>query len=79
MQKRLWRFLFIIVLFFGTQHAMGRQAEGTLAFTVSMDNPNTHYYHVIFRCQGLPGETQDFKMPAWTRGITRSWITPGTC
>jgi predicted metalloprotease with PDZ domain len=42
--------------------------EGTMAFTVSMDQPTTHYYHVAFRCDGLKGATQDFKMPEWTPG-----------
>ncbi len=51
--------------------ALAGDAQGTLAFTVSMERPNTHYYHVVLRCQGLPGQTQDFKMPAWTPGYYR--------
>ena len=39
-----------------------------LAFTVSMDQPATHVYHVVFRCEGLNGPTQDFKMPVWSPG-----------
>jgi predicted metalloprotease with PDZ domain/cyclophilin family peptidyl-prolyl cis-trans isomerase len=42
--------------------------DGALAFTVSMEQPGTHYYHVTLRCAGLKGQTQDFKMPAWTPG-----------
>lgn len=42
--------------------------EGAMAFVVSMEQPNTHLYHVVFRCDGLKGETQDFKMPVWTPG-----------
>lgn len=45
------------------------QTAGTMAFTVSMDQPNTHYYHVEFRCEGLNGDTQDFKMPVWMPGM----------
>lgn len=41
---------------------------GAMAFTVSMDRPATHYYHVIFRCQGLKGPEEEFKMPSWTPG-----------
>jgi predicted metalloprotease with PDZ domain len=52
--------------------ALGRPPEGTMAFTVSMGQPTTHYYHVVFRCEGLKGETQDFKMPSWTPGYY--WI-----
>ncbi|MCK7514969.1 MAG: hypothetical protein MZV70_70490 [Desulfobacterales bacterium] len=36
-----------------------------------MDRPTDHYYHVVFRAEGLEGETQDFKMPAWTPGYYR--------
>jgi predicted metalloprotease with PDZ domain len=43
--------------------------QGTMAFTVSMERPHTHYYHVVFRCEELKGETQDFKMPVWTPGF----------
>ena len=39
-----------------------------LSITVSMERPTTHYYHVVFRADGLKGESQDFKMPVWTPG-----------
>jgi predicted metalloprotease with PDZ domain len=52
-----------------TAPAFGRAAaEGTMAFTLSMPQPAQHVYHVLFRCEGLPGPTLDFKMPAWTPG-----------
>ncbi|KPK83712.1 MAG: hypothetical protein AMS27_12020 [Bacteroides sp. SM23_62_1] len=41
---------------------------GTMSFTVSMDQPWTHYYHVEFLCDGIRGEALDFRMPAWTPG-----------
>lgn len=44
---------------------------GTMAFTVSMPQPATHYFHVTFRCEGLKGEVQDFQMPAWMPGFYR--------
>ena len=47
----------------------GAAPQGTMAFTVSMERPHTHTYHVILRCEGLKGETQDFKMPVWTPGF----------
>ena len=43
-------------------------AQGNMAFTVSMERPAAHSFHVAFRCEGLPGETQDFVMPAWAPG-----------
>jgi predicted metalloprotease with PDZ domain len=43
-------------------------AAPSLSYTVSMDRPSSHYYHVVFRAEGLKGETQDLKMPVWTPG-----------
>lgn len=43
-------------------------ANGKMAFEVSMPQPASHTYHVTFRCQGLGGELQDFKMPNWSPG-----------
>ena len=54
------------VLFAGC--AWGQAAAGTMAFTVSMPQPATHIFHVTFRCDGLQGELQDFKMPVWSPG-----------
>jgi predicted metalloprotease with PDZ domain len=36
-----------------------------------MDQPTVHYYHVEFRCDGLQGAAQDFKMPVWMPGYYR--------
>ncbi len=43
-------------------------AEGNMEFTVSMPRPANHFYHVMFRCDGLHGELQDFKLPQWSPG-----------
>jgi predicted metalloprotease with PDZ domain len=55
----------------GLAQAQSRTAAPTMSITVSMERPTTHYYHVVFRVDGLKGETQDFKMPAWTPGYYR--------
>ena len=39
-----------------------------MAFIVSLPQPATHTYHVTFRCEGLKGELQDFKLPQWSPG-----------
>jgi predicted metalloprotease with PDZ domain len=52
-------------------HAGTIGPDGTMAITVSMESPSTHYYHVDFRCEGLRGTSLDFKMPAWTTGFYR--------
>jgi predicted metalloprotease with PDZ domain len=43
----------------------------SLSITVSMERPITHYYHVVFRAEGLRGVAQDLKMPEWTPGYYR--------
>jgi len=61
-------FLGVAVLVVATFVSAGT-APGTMSFTVSMERPNTHYFHIVFRCEGLKGELQDFKMPVWTPGF----------
>src|SRR5512135_3444724 len=46
-------------------------AAPALSFTVSMERPASHYYHVVLRAAGLKGATQDLKMPVWTPGYYR--------
>jgi predicted metalloprotease with PDZ domain len=43
-----------------------------MAFTISMEAPSTHYYHLLFQCSDIRGESMDFKMPSWTPGYY--WI-----
>jgi predicted MPP superfamily phosphohydrolase len=43
-------------------------APDGMAFTVSIPQPAAHTLHVSFRCKGLKGELQDFKMPVWSPG-----------
>src|SRR5258708_8473881 len=37
-------------------------------YTVSLPDPNSHLVRVRMEVQGLPGESTDFVMPAWTPG-----------
>jgi predicted metalloprotease with PDZ domain len=43
-------------------------AAERIAITVSMDQPSTHYFHVVLHVDGLRGDTLDVKLPAWTPG-----------
>jgi len=40
----------------------------SLVYTVKMDNPEWHFFHVQLKCKGIKKEFIDFKMPAWTPG-----------
>ena len=65
--RRRW-FVACAVILFATVFVSGQTSQGKLAFIVSMENPGSHTYHVVFRCEGLRGATQTFKMPAWSPG-----------
>ncbi len=39
-----------------------------VAFTVSMQNPAAHTFHVRMRADGLRGPLEDFQMPQWSTG-----------
>lgn len=39
-----------------------------LRYTVSMEEPSSHRFHVVFRCAGVSGPVLDLKMPAWMPG-----------
>ena len=43
----------------------------TFSFQVSMPRAAEHMVHVTMRSDGLAGEFQDFKMPAWMPGYYR--------
>lgn len=60
-----------IALFFLAGSPLAFSQAGTMAFTVSMEQPTAHYYHIEFRCDGLRGVAQDFKMPVWMPGYYR--------
>ena len=42
--------------------------KSSLSYTVKMDNPEWHFFHVQLVCKGIKKEFIDFKMPAWTPG-----------
>lgn len=47
-------------------HALAEAQQ--LQFTVSMEQPASHYFHVDLRCSQVKGEATEFKMPVWTPG-----------
>ena len=57
--------------FLGSLGPAAVAADTAMAFTVSMPKPETHIFHVVFRCEGLKEETRDFVMPAWMPGFYR--------
>ena len=56
-----------LILFFLFSIATLAQ-KSSLVYTVKMDNPEWHFFHVQLTCKGIKKEFIDFKMPAWTPG-----------
>ena len=57
--------LLVCLLFFSIS-VLAQKAS--LVYTVKMDNPEWHFFHVQLTCKGIKKEFIDFKMPAWTPG-----------
>ncbi len=68
MKTRPRAFAFIMIWLVVAALAFAAPPDGTMAFTVSMNEPASHLFHIVLRCEGLKGETQDFKMPVWMPG-----------
>jgi predicted metalloprotease with PDZ domain len=66
--RQLQRLTFAAVFLLVIPYSFGQKTGGKLAYTVSMEDPGTHLYHVTFRCEGVKGDTLGFKMPVWTPG-----------
>jgi predicted metalloprotease with PDZ domain len=45
-----------------------QKSNSSFSFTVSMSQPSSHRYHVVFHCKGINKDTVEFKMPAWMPG-----------
>jgi len=58
--------VFAILLTSGVSFVQGQTTK--MSYTVSMDQPASHYYQVELRYDGNTAEFVDMKMPAWTPG-----------
>lgn len=72
--NRLTRSLLILVLFTSIMvfpsctGGQNQATKETISFTISMENPNNHYFHVSLNYSGISSESVDFKLPSWTPG-----------
>ncbi len=69
MKKTCRILLLALPLMNAVAYGVVRNADGMTQFTVSMEKPQSHCYHVRIDCQGLTGAINDFQMPAWTPGF----------
>lgn len=63
--------LTVILLWPAASIASPLSKQSRLHYTVSMEQPNRHYFHVVLEWEGIPGRTIEFKMPSWTPGYYR--------
>lgn len=68
MKSRSRSTVWIVMILAVASAGFGQKPAGTMAFTVSMEQPGNHLFHVTFHCAGLKGVTQDFRMPVWSPG-----------
>ena len=54
-----------LILFVLASHSF---AAVKVAFTVSMQNPAAHIFHVRMRADGLSAPLEDFQLPQWSTG-----------
>lgn len=74
-QQFLRSFLFITFLLAGLLNSplsLAQLQKANISFTVSMERPTTHYFHMEIACSNLAGSSQTFKLPSWTPGYY--WI-----
>jgi len=67
MKRRIIILLFV-VLFVQIVFAKDQPTKSKITFTVSMENPSAHYFHVEMNCQGTERQTLLLKMPVWSPG-----------
>ena len=67
LRNKLKNFLLIFLLLTKTSFAFEQKIQG-MDYTVSMEQPANHTYHIVFTCTGINGDTLNLKMPAWTPG-----------
>ena len=60
---------FFMVLMLSPLVAIARNIPATnITYTVSMENPNQHYFHVSLTYSDIKEKTVELKLPVWTPG-----------
>jgi len=67
---RAFKFLpVLLILFLSLSAGKAQNSKGSLIeYTVSMENPNNHYFHVSLNYSGFGEKSVLLKMPVWTPG-----------
>jgi predicted metalloprotease with PDZ domain len=68
MRKTTFRYQFVLKAVFITSISYVHAQKSSISFTVSMEQPANHTFHVTMNCAGFKGDSLDLKMPVWTPG-----------
>lgn len=66
--KRTLHALFFCITLLAASTMAAVNGSTTITYTVSMEKPQNHLYHVVGCFQEFPGPTIDLRMPAWMPG-----------
>ncbi len=70
--RSLFTLLSLCLFLLINSFSVNEQDNITIEYTVTMDNPNTHYFNVRMLLRDFPGEYAELKLPNWTPGYY--WI-----
>lgn len=62
------RLLFLITFALPFANKAFAQQPSAISFTISMEDPSNHYYHIEMACENIRSGEFDVKLPAWTPG-----------
>lgn len=60
--------LISLFLFISGNATSRNPAPADIGYTVSMENPNNHYFHIILVYSGFSEKSVELKLPVWTPG-----------
>jgi predicted metalloprotease with PDZ domain len=57
-----------VVILASWKSDLKKEPSSRIEYTISMENPNNHYFHVSLTYTGMKDKTVEFKLPSWTPG-----------
>lgn len=64
--------LSVSIIVFSASYSFAQKKNSQIQFTIYMENPSTHYFHVEVNCSGFATDSIYFKLPVWAPGYY--WI-----
>jgi predicted metalloprotease with PDZ domain len=58
----------LVILLYSPEASSQKVQGSSIGYTVSMENPNNHYFHVTLVYSGISEKSVELKLPVWTPG-----------